>query len=66
MNMLGISPDYEVRIDHRLLEEIDGPMLRHGLQEMHGTLLTVPQRKRDRPDRLRLEERFAQFSRKAS
>ena len=66
MNMLGISPDYEVRIDHRLLEEIDGPMLRHGLQERHGTLLTVPQRKRDRPDRLRLEERFAQFSRKAS
>ena len=66
MDMLGISPGYEVRIDHRLLAEVDGPMLRHGLQEMHGTHLTVPQRKQDRPDPLRLEERFAHFLRNVS
>lgn len=51
MNMLGISPDYRVHIDQALLEEIDGPMLRHGLQDMHGELLTVPDRHRERPDR---------------
>lgn len=66
MNMLGISPDYVVRIDQRLLEEVDGPMLQHGLQEMHGSSLTVPQRRQDRPDKSRLEQRFAEFVRSAS
>jgi len=33
-NLLGITPDYEVRIDADLLDEIDGPMLRHGLQDV--------------------------------
>lgn len=60
-NLLGISPDYVVHIDNALLEEIDGPMLRHGLQEMHGTVLTLPERRPDRPDRGRLEERFGRF-----
>ncbi|GAB7190843.1 HNH endonuclease [Kineococcus sp. NUM-3379] len=58
---LGISPDYEVRIDSDLLEEVDGPMLRHGLQEMHGRRLDVPVRKADRPDRERLAWRFERF-----
>ena len=66
MNMLGISPDYVVQVDAKLLEEVDGPMLRHGLQEMHGTSLTVPVRRQDRPDRDRLELRFAEFVKRAS
>ena len=66
MNMLGISPDYVVKIDQKLLEEIDGPMLLHGLQEMHGTSITVPVRRQDRPDRGRLERRFAEFVTRAS
>ncbi|MDQ7991771.1 MAG: HNH endonuclease [Propionicimonas sp.] len=66
MNMVGISPDYVVRVDDRLLAEVDGPMLRHGIQEMHGTALTVPPRRRDQPDRERLERRFAEFLRHAS
>ena len=66
MNMLGISPDYVVQVDRKLLEEIDGPMLRHGLQEMHGSTLTVPVRRPDRPDRARLEQRFAEFLRRVS
>ncbi len=60
-NLLGISPDYVVAIDHGLLAEIDGPMLRHGLQEMHGTSLTTPARKKDQPDRERLADRFSRF-----
>lgn len=31
-NLLGISPDYIVHINRALMDEIDGPMLRHGLQ----------------------------------
>lgn len=66
MNMLGISPSYQVHIDRHLLEEVDGPMLLHGLQEMHGRTLTVPERRPDRPDRARLEKRFAEFVARAS
>lgn len=61
--VLGITPDYEVRIRQDVLEEIDGPMLRHGLQEMHGRRLIVPRQEAIRPDRELLEERYARFVR---
>ncbi|WP_459092652.1 HNH endonuclease [Homoserinimonas sp. A520] len=61
-NLLGITPDYEVRIDADLLNEIDGPMLRHGLQDMHGRPLTLPARRADRPSREALAARFAEFA----
>ena len=60
-NLMGISPDYRVSINRGLLEEIDGPMLKHGLQEMHGTTLMVPSDLRERPDRERLRARFDVF-----
>jgi putative restriction endonuclease len=60
-NMLGISPDYTVHINRELLEEIDGPMLKHGIQEMDHRPLTVPARPADRPDRERLTVRYADF-----
>ncbi|NNM45398.1 HNH endonuclease [Knoellia koreensis] len=60
--LLGITPDYEVRINRRLLDEIDGPMLRHGLQEMHRRPLTLPRHQTDRPDPQRLETRFERFA----
>ena len=36
-------------------------MLKHGLQDMHGTSLTLPRTRANRPDRDGLAERFAQF-----
>jgi putative restriction endonuclease len=60
-NFLGISPDHRVAINRDLLEEIDGPMLRHGLQEMHGATIHLPRRSIERPDRDRLAERFDRF-----
>ncbi|TXN31099.1 restriction endonuclease [Lacisediminihabitans profunda] len=62
-NLLGITPDYEVRIDRELLDEIDGPMLRHGLQDMHGRRLNTPTRLVDSPSKDSLAVRFAEFSR---
>lgn len=59
---LGISPDYQVHVDRQLLVEKDGPMLRHGLQEMHGRSIEVPARKRDHPDPDRLAVRYAAFA----
>nr|MDQ3611228.1 HNH endonuclease [Actinomycetota bacterium] len=41
-NLLGIDPDGVVHIAARLLREIDGPMLRTGLQGFHGTSIALP------------------------
>lgn len=60
-NILGVDPDYRVRIREDILREHDGPMLRHGLQELDGSRLTLPTHKQDQPDRARLEERFRIF-----
>jgi putative restriction endonuclease len=60
-NLLGISPDYSVRINGNLMEETDGPMLRHGLQEMNDRRLALPKRGSDHPSRDRLAERFDEF-----
>lgn len=61
VNILGIRPDHVVEVRGDILAEIDGPMLRHGLQEMHGTTIILPRARRDRPDTSRLEERYEQF-----
>jgi putative restriction endonuclease len=65
-NLLGISPDYTVHLDKDLLDEVDGPMLRHGLQEMHGRSLIVPIKRNDLPDRERLSVRFERFRSRAA
>lgn len=60
-NLLGVSPDYVVRINSSLMEESDGPMLRHGLQEMDGRPLALPPKAADRPSQERLAKRFDDF-----
>ena len=60
-NLLGIDADYRVAINQQLLDEVDGPMLKHGLQEMHGTTIQLPAREAEHPDRDRLSARFALF-----
>ena len=61
-NILGIRPDLVVEIRDDILQEEDGPMLRHGLQEIHGHgLLVVPRAGELKPDPVRLEERYSQF-----
>lgn len=60
-NILGITPDYGIVIREDILEEQDGPMLRHGLQEMHGQSITVPRDASLRPRGDYLEERFERF-----
>jgi putative restriction endonuclease len=57
-DMVAISPDYRVHISRRVLEERDGPMLRHGLQELDGSQIILPVRPTDRPDQERLARRY--------
>jgi putative restriction endonuclease len=60
-NLLGIDPHGVVHIARRLRDELDGPMLRAGLQGFHGERIQVPARRDDRPDPDRLAIRFAAF-----
>jgi putative restriction endonuclease len=60
-SVIGIRPDRIVEVRDDVLAEIDGPMLRHGLQEMHGSAIFLPRSRRDHPDPVRLEERYEQF-----
>ena len=61
VGILGISPDYQVHIRHDVLKETDGPMLRHGIQEMEGRKIAVPGREELRPRRDYLADRFNRF-----
>ncbi|HWC14115.1 MAG TPA: HNH endonuclease [Actinomycetota bacterium] len=60
-NVLGIRPDLTVEISHSVLEEIDGPMLIHGLQGFHGSKLIVPRNQKLRPNTEFLAERYELF-----
>lgn len=63
-NIVGIRPHYVVQVSQPLLEEIDGPMLRHGLQDFHGrTLRDLPKRRADELDTSLLEESYVEFQR---
>lgn len=60
--ILGITPDYRVQVNADVLREVDGPMLRHGIQEFHGQkLMVVPAAPKHRPDPRLLERRFQAF-----
>lgn len=61
LNYLGITPRYKVQVRQELLEEIDGPMLQHGIKEMHGRTIILPKSKNSRPSVERLEQRFDRF-----
>lgn len=60
-NIIGISPDFIIHVRQDILEEIDGPMLKYGLQSLEAKTIVLPHRKADHPDQNRLAERFDQF-----
>jgi putative restriction endonuclease len=59
-HLIGISPDYRVTISDRLLELRDGPIL-EALKGLHDSVINLPQRRQDFPDRERLAMRFELF-----
>lgn len=61
VGIIGVDPDYQIHIREDVLEEHDGPMLRHGLQELHNAKLQLPRKLADRPNPEFLAERFAIF-----
>jgi putative restriction endonuclease len=61
-DIIGIDPDAWVHVRADVRKEKDGPMLRYGLQEVHGSRLVLPRREIDRPNREFLAERFERFN----
>lgn len=60
-NIIGINPDFQIKVRDAILEEEDGPMLKYGLQSLEGERMILPARKSDYPDRGRLEKRYGEF-----
>jgi len=61
VGILGVDPEYRIHLRADVLEEHDGPMLRHGLQELHGGVIQTPRRAEHLPNRGYLAERFRGF-----
>ena len=60
-SFLAVTPDYRIEVQPRILEESDGPMLLHGLQELHRQRIVLPRGRGMKPDPARLEERYERF-----
>jgi putative restriction endonuclease len=60
-NIIGIAPDYMIHVRKDVLLESDGPMLLHGLQELHQKQIILPHKRQDRPDPERLVTRYEEF-----
>lgn len=65
-NLVGIDGDYIVHVREDILNEIDGPMLEHGIKAMNGKSLWVPRVEKNRPNSESLNIRFEEFTSKAS
>jgi putative restriction endonuclease len=59
-NLVGVSPNHQVHVAPRLLEDEDGPMLEL-LKGFDGQSIVVPERRTWQPDRERLAVRFDRF-----
>jgi putative restriction endonuclease len=60
-NVMGISPDLKVHVRQDVMLEVDGPMLKNGIQAMDGTFLTTPRTESLKPDKDALAWRFDRF-----
>ncbi|QEH94335.1 HNH endonuclease [Dermacoccus abyssi] len=60
--ILGLTPDLRVEVRADILDEIDGPLLEHGIKRLHDTpLMVVPRSRRERPDPELLEIHYERF-----
>jgi len=59
--MIGITPEYKIEIRKDILDENDGPMLQHGLKELHDHHIILPKYQNNWPDQGYLDWRYQQF-----
>jgi putative restriction endonuclease len=58
---VGVRPDYVIQVRRDLLEEEDGPTLKHAIQGLHGTRIALPKRRLDLPSAELLASRYDRF-----
>jgi hypothetical protein len=64
VGVLGVEPDaLKVHVRPDILAEIDGPMLRHGLQALNGEVIWTPRSVQHRPDPELLRWKWERFQR---
>jgi putative restriction endonuclease len=62
VGVLGVHPsDHRVHVRPDVLREVDGPMLRHGLQDLQDAKLKLPRASAKRPDPELLRWRWDRF-----
>lgn len=59
--MIGIRPDYTIQVREDLLKEFDGPVLQHGIKNLHGNKLNIPRSADLKPGKTYLEWRYERF-----
>ena len=59
--MIGVTPDYIIHVRQDILDESDGPVLRHGLQGLNESKIILPSSRAHWPDRGFLERRWDRF-----
>ena len=59
--ILGITPNYIIEVRQDILEEIDGPMLQHGLKDLHQSKIILPKNQSFWPNRDALDDRYQRF-----
>lgn len=60
-NIVGVRPDYKIIVREDILIETDGPMLKHGIQELQDKNIILPTSKSSWPDVERLSIRYEKF-----
>ncbi len=58
---IGVRPDYRIEVRPDLLEEEDGPTLKHAIQGLHGRPIVTPRSAQLKPSVELLERRYDQF-----
>lgn len=59
--ILGVSPDYIIKVREDVLREHDGPMLQHGLKGLHNQKIILPRKQELWPDRDFVDWRYQKF-----
>ena len=60
-HFLTVRPDYLIEVRRDVLDEEDGPMLLHGLKDMHLQRIHLPASRAQHPDPERLARRYERF-----
>jgi len=58
---IGITPEYKMVVKKELLDEVDGPMLQHGIKNLNSLFIQLPWRDEYKPNKKYLDYRYQQF-----